>query len=57
MKPETAEALRLVASGKSMYMAAKMVGIAQSTVARALAKEQCPTCGQTIKQHRRKDHE
>lgn len=45
------QAMELVRSGETVYRAAKLTGLAQSTIARALnppAKEKCPCCGKTL---------
>lgn len=48
MKTETKEAIAHVRAGKTVYMAAKLAGVAQSTVKRAMDREakRCVTCGQ-----------
>lgn len=51
MKQATKDALALVVAGKTHYMAAKMSGIAQSTVKRAIERERfkCDTCGAYVR--------
>lgn len=49
LKPETKIALEMVAAGATVYRAAKTTGVAQSTVARAMAKKLCPHCGRPLK--------
>ena len=49
LKPETKIALEMVANGATVYRAAKTTGVAQSTVARAMAKKLCPYCGRSIR--------
>jgi len=49
--PHISEALRLVREGLSIRAAAQAVGVAPSTVARAVheaARPVCPCCGQVI---------
>ena len=45
-------ALELVKAGSTVYKAAQITGLAQSTIARTItppAKVKCPTCGKTIR--------
>lgn len=52
IKPETIEAVRLVRDeGLTPYAAAKRTGVAQSTVHRALEREdhRCEACGQVVR--------
>ncbi len=53
MKKETQHAIDLHRAGKTVYMAAKLAGVAQSTVSRALARQAtaCPTCGALPRVH------
>ncbi len=43
-------AVRLVKQGMTWARASQIAGVAQSTIAKAIKKQLCPTCGQTIKQ-------
>ncbi len=51
---KTQKALRLVAQGIQIKIAAQQVGIAESTlrmaIGRTKGKEQCPCCGQVVRE-------
>lgn len=53
-KSKTQQALQLVGEGMTPYAAAKKAGIATSTLYTALkrqqGKEQCPCCGQVVRE-------
>lgn len=57
---KTQQALRLVTEGVQIKIAAKQAGIAESTlrmaIGRTKGKEQCPCCGQVIREGFEIDH-
>jgi len=57
---KTQQALRLVAQGIQIKLAAQQAGIAESTlrmaIGRTKGKEQCPCCGQVVREGFEIDH-
>lgn len=57
---KTQQALRLVGQGVPVKLAAEQSGVAESTIrvaiARTKGKEQCPCCGQVVREGFEIDH-